>query len=250
MIATDDYTSTYNDFTEASYRELLEIAKLQYQFSTFTHPPSAKHVLWRHDVDFSMHRALRLAELENEAGVKATYFLYPHSMFYNLMSRSIVELVHKIAALGHDIGLHFDPTFYEGLYDTPFETNIAMEKKFIIDFIKIEPIAISFHLFGVLEKSPPKDDLLCGMINAYGTAIFNHYGYVSDSNGIWRFRRLRDVLEKAEEDKLQVLTHPELWSPIALSPRKRIQRCIDGYAAAMGLDYDTILANSGRPNIG
>lgn len=249
MVSTIDYTKTFSDFTEKSYSHILELAKSKYAFSSFHQRPATRHVLWRHDIDFSMHRALKLAQLEYKTGVQSTYFLYPHSLFYNLMHRSIVDIVHQIIALGHDIGLHFDPTFYPDLSQDNFIEKVDFEKNLIKNVFNIEPVAISFHLFGVLKDAPPKDDLLCGMVNAYGREIFDNYGYVSDSNGIWRFRRLQDVLEEAKEDKLQVLTHPECWTPEVLSPRARIQRCINGYAAAMGKDYDSILESSGRPNI-
>jgi hypothetical protein len=100
-----------------------------------------------------------------------------------------------------------------------------------------------------MKTRPPDDDVLCGMVNAYGRTIWSHYGYCSDSNGVWRHRRLFDVLEQAKENRLQVLTHPEWWTPTAMSPRSRIQRCLDGYAAAVGSYYDDELRGYGRPNI-
>ena len=49
-----------------------------------------------------------LAKIENELGVKATYFLKLHSEFYNLFEKSIFEKVLKIIEFGHNIGLHFE----------------------------------------------------------------------------------------------------------------------------------------------
>src|SRR5947208_126656 len=109
-MAEKDHTINFSDFTETSYKNLLKIAQSEYRFSRYINRLEGKHVLWRHDIDFSMHRALRLAQLEKEAGVISTYFLYPHSLFYNFLSRSVIDLVLKIIELGHDIGLHFDPT--------------------------------------------------------------------------------------------------------------------------------------------
>lgn len=111
------------------------------------------------------------------------------------------------------------------------------------------PVAVSFHNFGLFDPANFEDDMIAGMVNAYGKSLKANYGYVSDSNGVWRFRRLRTVLEEAKEERLQVLTHPEWWTPEAMPPRARLQRAIDGYASAMGRWYDEITAKHGRPNI-
>src|SRR5213593_3505306 len=88
-----------NDFTEARYARALELAQRNYDFASFESPPAGHHVLWRHDVDFSVHRALRLAEIEAEAGVRATYFMYPRSQFYNLLSNLVAPKARQILAL-------------------------------------------------------------------------------------------------------------------------------------------------------
>ena len=246
------YSESFSDFTENSYRSIINLAKSKFVFSRFhDRATSVRHVLWRHDVDFSMHRAAKLAKIENEAGVHATYFLHFHTLFYNVLSRPIIELIHQIIKLGHDIGLHFDPGFYNHSLDKDeFVSRIEFEKQLIEHYIGVSPVAISFHNYGFLENLDYCDeDIICGMVNAYGKTIRRDYGYVSDSNGIWRFRRLYNVLEEAPEEKLHVLTHPEWWTPTVMSPRKRIQRCIDGYAKAIANDYDETLKKCGRPNV-
>ena len=95
----------------------------------------------------------------------------------------------------------------------------------------------------------PDDDIIGGLFNAYSRRLRESYRYASDSNGIWLYSRLKDVLESATEERLQVLTHPEWWTPEVMPPRQRLQRAIDGYSAAMGRWYDEILARSNRPNL-
>lgn len=56
------------DFTEANYRKILEtmIGK-GYTYKAFDYEAinsDEKIVIWRHDVDFSLNRARRLAEIE------------------------------------------------------------------------------------------------------------------------------------------------------------------------------------------
>lgn len=244
-----DHKLEFCDFTEDGYRDLLKLAKRNYKFCGFRSESTARSILWRHDVDVSMHRAVKLAELEAEEGVKATYFIYPRSIFYNLLSTDIHHLVERILGLGHDIALHFDPThFRPALSGDALVSAIAVERDLLYREFGVAPTAVSFHLFGVLEQPMPDDDELAGLINAYSKRLRNGYGYASDSNGIWLHRRLRDVLSEAREEHLQVLTHPEWWTPTVIAPRARLQRAIDGYATAMGNWYDETVARSGRPN--
>ena len=77
-----------------------------YRFGTFDGPPSRGDVLLRHDVDLSLDAALRMAELEAEAGATATYFLMTESVFYNLASSEGQSALERLRALGHGVGLH------------------------------------------------------------------------------------------------------------------------------------------------
>ena len=103
----------FADFTEDGYRGMLKAAARGYSFEPFGTGSAEPHVLWRHDVDFSPHRALRLAEMEAEQGVRATYFLFLHSHLYNLMEADVFARTRRILELGHWLGLHFDAGFYE-----------------------------------------------------------------------------------------------------------------------------------------
>jgi hypothetical protein len=238
------------DFTEAEYRRAIDLARQNYEFASFGSAPHGRHVLWRHDVDHSVHRALRLAEIEAEAGVRATYFVFPRSHFYNLLSALVLPKARRILELGHDLGLHFDPTSYgTGLTREQLESHATSERDLLAQLFGVVPVAISFHLYGVLEGLDLSDDIVAGMVNAYGRTIQSQYEYCSDSNGVWRHRRLFDVLEQAKAERLHILTHAEWWTPEAMPPRARIQRCLDGQAAALGKDYDDLTDGYGRPNI-
>jgi hypothetical protein len=250
MRSVATHHAEFPDFTEAEYRALLQSARKAYRFVGFRETGPARTILWRHDCDASMHRSLRLAEIEAEEGVKATYFAFPRSLYYNLLSAEVSSCVRRILALGHDLGLHFDPTFYgERLKDAELAAAIAREGELVSAEFGLPPTAVSFHLYGVLRSPMPEDDTIAGMVNAYGKSLRASYGYVSDSNGVWLYRRLKTVLEEAKEERLQVLTHPEWWTPEVMPPRARLQRAIDGYAANMGRWYDDITAKHGRPNI-
>jgi hypothetical protein len=94
-------------FDFAHYGELLDAARAGgYRFAFFEGEPREGTVLLRHDVDLSLDAALRLAELEAEAGAQATYFLMTESVFYNLASAEGTVALERLRALGHRVGLH------------------------------------------------------------------------------------------------------------------------------------------------
>ena len=237
-----------DDFTEAAYRDLIRLAKRRYRFLAFSDyrdaPPGS--LLWRHDIDFSVHRALALARIEAEEGAVATYFLNLHSRFYNALEPEIAERVREFVALSHKLGLHFDPSFYAGR-PKPLEEALAGERALLEDVFEAPVGAFSFHN-PALEGWADERDEIAGMVNAYGSYLREHYVYRSDSHGRWREPPLADLLSAGDAERLHVLTHPEWWVPEPMSPRDRVSRCIDGRAAAQHARYDAVAAAAGRAN--
>jgi hypothetical protein len=235
------------DFTEQEYRRALALARRSYEFEPFGTESTERHVLWRHDVDASVHRAARLAAIEAEEGVRATYFLSFHSSFYNLLERPVLEAARALVAAGHWLGLHFDSSFPVG---GDVAERIGREAAQLADLFERPVATFSFHNPGLVNDDLAlADDTVAGLVNAYGRRIRERYSYVSDSNGYWRHERLFDVLEEAPP-RLHVLTHPEWWQEKPLPPRDRIVRCAEGRARAAIDEYDAALAAAGRENIG
>ena len=239
----------FNDFLETHYRELLCQARKSYTFATYECIPwGERFVLWRHDVDYSLNRALRLARIEAEMGVRATYFINPRSDFYNLFETTQVSAVRSILDLGHEVGLHFDSACHQGSGDSSLESGLHCDARLISSVFGISLAAFSFH-------NPDAADLRCdeelygGLINCYSRRFRTEVGYCSDSNGFWRFRRLMDVLEVASDRCLQVLTHPGWWQSKLMAPRSRILRCVYGRAAATMRAYDQVLIDGQRANL-
>ena len=77
-----------------------------YQFQTFEEMMASliegKSVVMRHDVDEKAWNALKMAQLENKLGVRATYF------FRVVKQSNVPEVIRQIAALGHEIGYHYE----------------------------------------------------------------------------------------------------------------------------------------------
>ena len=241
----------FDDFTEAAYEAMLRKAAARWAFEPFGTETAEAHLLWRHDVDCSVHRARRLADIESEVGVRSTYFLLLHSDFYNLMEAEILRLTREIVGLGHWLGLHFDPAFYGSVgNDAELAARLEDERRLLCEMVEAPVSAVSFHTPGVWDLVDMKQDELAGMVNAYGTRIRDGYSYVSDSNGYWRFRRLPEVIEEGAVKRMHVLTHPVWWQREAMSPRKRLLRAIDGRAASTLRHYDEVVANDGRRTVG
>ena len=96
------------DFTLNIYKNLLaELIKANYKFMTFAEfvqEPNKKEkaIILRHDVDKKPLSSLRTAELENELGIKGTYY------FRVEKDELPVEVIQRIAKMGHEIGYHYD----------------------------------------------------------------------------------------------------------------------------------------------
>jgi|694.fasta_scaffold126433_2 hypothetical protein len=238
----------FSDFTHSHYKQLLLEAKKEYEFIEFNSSEinkDKKTILCRHDVDLSIHEALNLAQIENEINVKATYFLLPHSEFYNLFEKSIADKVNKIISLGHNIGLHFDPIFYNVKTKDELEYWLNFEKEFIQKIFKVQVDAFSFH--NPTEEILTFDDLsYAGMLNTYSNEIKTNVSYCSDSNGYWRFKRMYDVISIDKPNKLQILTHPEWWTAEIMSPKQKIWRCIEKRAEKNKFFYENTLSKFGR----
>lgn len=239
-------------FTEAEYRALIKAAKLHWNFIGYgDYARDGASILWRHDIDYSVHRAKALAEIEEAEGVSSTFFVLLHSPFYNLLEKEICRLVHEVVEMGHNLGLHFDPQFYEpSVSDNELIDKMAFEREILERIFHCTVSAFSWHNPSLATCASFRNLELAGMINAYSTEISSKFSYISDSNGLWRERTLTEVLEQPTDRYLHVLTHPEWWTVEVLPPRDKIVRAAEGRKEAVLSNYDSFLAQHRRPNIG
>ncbi len=243
--------SPFLDFTEEGFRRLLNLLKRHgYQFARYGETPGDRHVLWRHDVDFSMHRAAALAHIERAEGATATYFVNPRCSFYNLLEPEIRDMVREIHSLGHDIGLHFDASAF-GISEWSLETlePAVDDERRVLEIVLGIPISsVSWHnpdLGNLLEFG---DETVSELSNAYSFRLRREYAYCSDSNGYWRFKPMSNVIAEGHQ-QLHLLTHPAWWTPEPMSPSLRIDRAILGRARKVRRDYDLLLQKGGRRNV-
>jgi len=95
------------DFTLSAYRQLLNaLQQSDYAFHTFEEwcegKVAGRYVLLRHDVDLKAGRSLVTAKIEAEMGIRATYY------FRIVPQSNQPEIIREIAALGHEIGYHYE----------------------------------------------------------------------------------------------------------------------------------------------
>ena len=170
------------------YAELLAAAKTGgYRFAFFDREPEPGDLLLRHDVDLSLDAALRLAELETEAGAQATYFLMTQSVFYNLGSPEGERALARLRELGHRVGHH------------AVNPNLDLDGRFdpVVAWHNPDPAFMA----GLVE----------GAVNVMSEPWFSRDHYRSDSNQHWRSGCPHAELAAGEFEWLQLLTHPEIW---------------------------------------
>lgn len=241
----------FDEFTFARYPGHIELAlKNGFEFVGFQeeYDWSKKLVIWRHDVEFSPWTALRMAKIEKDLGVKATYFFQTHSEFYNLYERAVSDIALDVASLGHYVNLHFDPHYW-GL-DKPekLEDCIMRDARFFEDCLGIKPSVFSFHLTNKFTMSQ-EAMRYAGLINAYAKLFKERFAYNGDSNGWWKFEMMDDRLTNPEIRHVQILTHDANWTDVPMAPRRRGFLAIDQVAQHMRERYDTILKNANALNI-
>jgi hypothetical protein len=221
------------DFTYDNYRQLLRQAKQKYVFRGYTtFSREERFVLWRHDIDLSMHSARNLARIEFEEGVAATYFVNLHSEWYNALEQEISNRLHDILRCGHEIGLHFDSHYYRIDREADLADALTREKNVLEMMLGCDVKSFSFHNTTPFTMSC-REYRYAGLVNVYADYFQSEVGYCSDSNGYWRYRRLADVLSEGRDERLQVLTHDAWWQDAPMSVWQRLDRCIEGRAERM-----------------
>lgn len=222
----------FDDFTLDNYRHLIQLAKekgFQFILHKDEFVPERKDIIWRHDVEFEPDIALRMAKIEHEEGIVASYFFQLHSSYYNVTDPHYREAFNMIKGLGHLVGLHFDSAYWGITSEEQLNEFIKLDKEYLVANFGVEIDTFSFH-----NTTPFTQSCLAykygGLINVYASFFKEHYNYCGDSLGFWRFDRLEDVLNDDKVQHLQVLTHDGNWSDVVLSPRKRFAKVMHEHA--------------------
>ncbi len=196
------------EFTLSGYQKLIEYLKRVYEISPLgAFPKKSTHCLTlRHDIDFSLESALKMAKLEKELDVRSTYFVLCHHRFYELDRHPNPEILKMISQLGHEIGLHYCPSEYRSR-SADINSIFKNEIELIEHLVGRKVVSIARH--GPWDRDPFV--AAKGYLNANNPRIQGGL-FVHDSCRVWNtFDGLLTLLANPPR-KVQLLTHPENWT--------------------------------------
>lgn len=208
-------------FSIAGYGAILSRAlALGYRVVPFREfsPPDARPVLLlRHDLDGPLRGAEAMAECEAGNGVRATYFVQTAGCFYNLLAPHGRALLRRLAALGHEVGLHYEAGRYAGAGG---ESRLQGDLRLLEELAGAPVRSASQHLpiegdAVALDRYVQHEAYAARFTQAPMT-------YISDSLMAWRQATPHDLLDRGAS--FQLLTHPETW----IGAYRDMQEALDG----------------------
>lgn len=207
-------------FTYDSYRRLLErLDSAGYEFREYSEDLESGSVLLRHDVDWSPAKALKMAEIESEYDIQATYFFLLTSPFYNTLCQKNRDALQHIADLGHNIGVHFSTHQYWSSepHQSEVKNRVQSEQKVLGTIVENISDTVSFHIppdWILRESFEPFD-------STYAEQFFIDVEYRGDSNQRWR---RSPPFDNGIPDRVQILVHPGLWGETDATFSDRLRR--------------------------
>ena len=184
-------------FTIQSYKNLLEMIKEQKYVLSTSSNCAPKVLLLRHDIDFDLILAHKMAIIENSLGINSVYLVMVGNPLYDITSKQSITLINEIRSLGHQIGLHYDPLISNYCN---FEDQLLKLGKTLGSEIKF----YSHHqptIYGFNDKLNFKNSL---DLNLH----VKDFKYISDS-----CMQPRENFQITFDNysKIQLLVHPEFW---------------------------------------
>ncbi len=221
------------DFTVQKYAELLRsLIDQEYSFQTFEEfmrIPGRKSIILRHDVDLLPYNSLAFAKIQADHNVKGTYY------FRAVPESWDVEVIKEIAALGHEIGYHYEclttcgGNLEDGIND--FKTNLdALRKLAPVTTICMHGSPMSqYDSKDLWNEYDYKDfDIIA---EPYFDVDFEQVFYLTDTGRRWdghkvsvrdrvetsltkTFHTTNDIIKEVDKlpDKIMFTFHPQRWS--------------------------------------
>jgi len=214
-----------SDFTLKNYTNLLRYLSQIYKIVPFCEIPQNNfpYLILRHDVDVSLSAALKMAQMEQELGIRATYFIMFSTRFYNVLEGNNVSILKQISKFGHEIGLHYDPSQYRS-YGQNLNETLRIQIYLLQHLIGRKVYSIVRHGPGAMDPFAA----INGYINA-NHPRFRSDLFVHDSCRAWT--PLEDLFKLLNRPprKAQLLTHPENWQDDKISRETLLERFIKNF---------------------
>jgi len=204
-------------FTYNEYRNIIRLIQQHLPIVDFADVTSKTNefCVIRHDIEFSIDRAVKLAEVEKQLGISTTYTVQLRNNTYNALSEKNIDLVHYIRSLGHCIALHQNPPYMPA----------ADLKKYVVKDIETLEHYYGFEVDRYAFHRPKQEQLamyleIPGKINCYGKKYFHYFQgdkpdlnviYLADSNHQWKYGH-PVTIDFNSVSKLQLNTHPLSWT--------------------------------------
>jgi len=207
-----------NEFSYDYYRNLIKKIRLK-NIPIIDFSDVDMYNTWciiRHDVEFSIDRAHKLAMIENKIGVKSTYNIQLSNNNYNSLSIKNLQLIKDIISMGHKIGVHtyMKKDFLYGNTEHQMKVHILKEISILSYYLdyKIDRFVYHRPRYEWIVKPFHIDN---NIINQYDEKFIDHdfentgvmkITYLSDSNHRWKYAN--DV----NGEKIHLLCHPYSWT--------------------------------------
>jgi len=204
------------DFGHQSYLDLLTfIQGLGRPIVAFRDVPAVgPYVILRHDIDFSIAKAVEMAHLDASLGAHSTFFVLLTAPYYNPLEEENLARLRSILDLGHEIGLHVDCSGFDALSVKEQRQRVQSQAACLQAHLGVEIISIAQHKPTAARTRPE----FPGYVDAYSKPFFSDIGYISDSRMMFRVRDVRGFF--LQHERSQLVLHPIWWHR---TPKTRAQ---------------------------
>jgi len=203
--------ANYKRFLEGLQSELFDIRVID-DYIAETLSQNKVNVFIRHDVDISLKRTLRMAEVERGLGIHSTYLFRMYAERYSF--EEAIPIIRKLAEWGFDTGLH-----YETLSKMSGDKDRALQlfEENIRDIRKIAPVNIvAAHGQRNYKNREIWKDIDKDALHIKSLYDMDSDMYISDAGGKRLTSKKEKVLfgrvyEAKAGDVVQFLIHPDWW---------------------------------------
>ncbi len=191
-----------NKFNKKNYFKFLKsFKKLGYKFVNFKNIKEKKNIILRHDVDFSLDLAKKIAIWDKNLGINSYFFFQYDSPFYNLLTTKNINTLKFIQKLNHVLGFHITVKKKSEIKKELF----LFSKLLAVNNIKFDKI---FTIHKVGEKKQKLN--FSKYKNFYKNKSLKIY--YADSGGTFRFGSpLKDKEIILNKSTFQLNLHPVWW---------------------------------------